>query len=303
MTAGETEFHSQPLQERVRLGHPRKHFLFRLELRRVHASPAPTQSYRMLQMQHLVVDDVLQHVARHLGMIEYAADDDRVVRRIVVAQDAARLRLAPAHARPRHQPVKEARVQLFKHHVQIVEMTACRAQQLASANLTHEMCLAHNVVAADIFSIACRMSPVDGLPVHLRQKDVCDRPQHSFGCAFQQIRESHQEFPVAQANGVVHIGERKEIHFHLGHRRPGTQFPVCFLEKFEHAFTHGERRLTGVRDQGLGVRDQGSGNRGRDCGLINTDQGSAMAYPIPGPWPLIPRLLLLYTRPGRGILV
>src|ERR1700726_2911977 len=50
-----------------------------LKFRRVHAAPAPTQSHRMLQMQHLVVDDVLEHIGRHCDVIEDAADDDRIV--------------------------------------------------------------------------------------------------------------------------------------------------------------------------------------------------------------------------------
>ena len=55
----------------------------------MHASPASPQLDRMLQVQHLVEEDVFDGVARDARVVEDAADDDGVVRGVVVAEAAA----------------------------------------------------------------------------------------------------------------------------------------------------------------------------------------------------------------------
>ena len=57
----------------------------------MHAPAAAPQLHRMLQVQHLVVDDVFEYISGYRRVIEDATDDDGIVRRIVVAEDAARL--------------------------------------------------------------------------------------------------------------------------------------------------------------------------------------------------------------------
>ena len=54
-------------------------------------TPAAPQLHGMLQMQHLVIDDVLHCIKRHLKTIEEPADHDGVVRGIVVAEIAVRI--------------------------------------------------------------------------------------------------------------------------------------------------------------------------------------------------------------------
>src|SRR4029078_4031378 len=79
----------QSFQELLGRTHFFKPLLFRLKLRRMYASASAAQFYRVLQMQHLVIDDVLNHISRNLGMIEHAAHHDGIVRRIIVAQPIA----------------------------------------------------------------------------------------------------------------------------------------------------------------------------------------------------------------------
>src|SRR5581483_5792384 len=99
----------------------------------MHASSAAAQLDRMLQVQHLVIDDVLQNIMRHRGMVEDAADDDGIVRRVVVPKNPPGPGLAPAHSRAGHQAMKKARVQCFEYRIKIVEAAARRTQQLAPA--------------------------------------------------------------------------------------------------------------------------------------------------------------------------
>ena len=72
-------------KERFRFIQMRKEFLFRLEFRRMHASAAAAKLHGMLEVEHLVIDDVLHCVARNPGVVEDTAHDDGVVGRIVMA--------------------------------------------------------------------------------------------------------------------------------------------------------------------------------------------------------------------------
>jgi hypothetical protein len=46
-------------------------------------------------MKHLVIDDVFEGVAGNAGLIEDAADHNRIMRGIIVAQAVARMVLTP----------------------------------------------------------------------------------------------------------------------------------------------------------------------------------------------------------------
>ena len=150
------------------------------------------------------------------------------------------LSLAPAHARTRHQPVKEARVQFLENRIQIIKMTARRTQPLASTHLPDQVCLTDDFVAADILAIARRLPAVNRMAIHLGQQDVRDGPQNRFRRAFQQIREPHQQPAIAQPNRIVNVGEGEEFDLQLGQGSARPQLLVSFLEDFEQAFAHGE---------------------------------------------------------------
>ncbi len=151
------KFPSQSLQKRLRPLPLRKQLLLRIELRRVHAPPAAAQPYRMFQMQHLVINNVLNGEAGNRRVIENAADHNRIVRRIVVPQNPPRPRRAPAHARPPHQSIKKSPVQILKDRVQIVNMPLRRTQPLAPTHLSHQMRLVYHIMAAHIFPVARRL--------------------------------------------------------------------------------------------------------------------------------------------------
>ena len=56
-----------------------------MEFAGVNAAPASTKPDRVLEMQHFVVNDVFDRITWYREMIEDAADDNGIVRRIVVA--------------------------------------------------------------------------------------------------------------------------------------------------------------------------------------------------------------------------
>ena len=68
----------------------------------------------VLQVQHLVVENVFDGVARYARVIEDAADDDSVMSRVVVAETAPGVVLAPGELRTTHESVEEATVEVFE---------------------------------------------------------------------------------------------------------------------------------------------------------------------------------------------
>ena len=63
--------------------------LFGLELAGVDAAAAGFDADGVLEMEHLVVEEVFDGAARSVGAVEDAADDDGVVSGVVVAEHAA----------------------------------------------------------------------------------------------------------------------------------------------------------------------------------------------------------------------
>src|SRR5690349_5533192 len=141
------ELSLQSLQKRLGLLQLRKQILLRLKFGGMYAAPAAALLDRMLQVQHLVVEDVLEGVARHLGMIEDAADDNSIVCRIVMSQAAAGALLAPAEQRTRHQAVEKAPVEVFKNFFQMIGKAARRLKFLPAAQLAHLVGLVGDFVA------------------------------------------------------------------------------------------------------------------------------------------------------------
>lgn len=72
-----------------------KEALFGLELAGVDAAASGFDADRMLEVEHLVVEQVLDGATGSVGPVEDAADHDGVVSGIVVAQHAAGLMSAP----------------------------------------------------------------------------------------------------------------------------------------------------------------------------------------------------------------
>jgi len=85
----------QPLDEGERLGKMREACFFSLKFGRMDATPQAPSPDRVLQMQHLVIEQVFDRIARTGRPVEDTADDDGVVRGVVVAQRALGVVLAP----------------------------------------------------------------------------------------------------------------------------------------------------------------------------------------------------------------
>ena len=119
--------------------------------------------------------------------IENAADDDGVVRGIIMAQAAQRLVAAPGHLRSSHEAVEEAKIQIVKNLVEIIVLALGTLDALASAQLANQLRLLRHGLAAGVFAVTRGMGSINGLAIKLGDEDVQDGIQHRFRRAFKKI--------------------------------------------------------------------------------------------------------------------
>jgi len=224
----------------------------------VHASPTPTQFDRVLQMQHLVKENVFDGVLRHARMIEDAADDDGVVGGIVMAKAAACVVPAPSELRPSHESVEKAAVEVVENFFQMVVMAAGGADVFASAHLADEPRLGGNVVAGDVAAITGAVRAIDRLTIKLGEQDVSDRMQHGFWSAFEQVGKADVELSLAQADSVIDGDKSIETHVQGWRRRAWTEFAIGFVKDLGELWGHVEGRVAeaGISRQPSAVSHQ-----------------------------------------------
>ena len=203
------------------------------------AAPHP---YRMLQVQHLVVDNVLHGATGNTQIIENAAHDDRIVGWIIVSQAVAGVLAAPGHRRAGQKSIKKMGIQFLEDDVEIVSAALRRSDALPSAHLPHPMGFARHVLTRNVAPVTGRVVAVNRLAVHFCEKDVCNCSQHIVWRAFQQIGDAHQELAFAHADGVVNVGEGKEFRPQLRDRRPRPKLAVAVFKKLGKFAVH-ERNI------------------------------------------------------------
>ena len=97
-----------------------KEAFFGLELAGVDAAAASFDADGVLEVEHLVVEEIFDGAAGSVGAVEDAADDDGVVRGVVVAEHAAGVVGAPGEGGAAEESVEEAGVEGLEDFVEIV---------------------------------------------------------------------------------------------------------------------------------------------------------------------------------------
>jgi hypothetical protein len=64
----------------------RKEFFLLLKGFGMHTTATPIQFHWMLQVEHLVIDEIFHAINRHLCAIEDAADDNRIVSGVIMTE-------------------------------------------------------------------------------------------------------------------------------------------------------------------------------------------------------------------------
>src|ERR1043165_3685835 len=114
------------------------------ESARVVITATVDQTCRMLDVQHLVIQDVLDKPLRNIGRIQGFTDRDAVVDMIVMTEDALGAALGPSERRFRNLPVEITAVQFGKHSIKIVNLTVRRRDHLASPASTRQIRRTHD---------------------------------------------------------------------------------------------------------------------------------------------------------------
>ena len=149
--------------------------LLGLELARVNAAAASLHANRMFEVEHLVVEEILDSATRRVRPIEDAADDDRVVRGIVVTQHAAGMMSRPRQSRPSEKSMKETRVEGVEDLVEIEVMANRSEDSLAAAGLANVFGLFRDGLGRHMAPVAVGVKAGDWLLVKLGEEDVGDR--------------------------------------------------------------------------------------------------------------------------------
>ena len=220
----------------------------------------------MLEVEHLVVHEVFDGVAGRVGPVEYTADHDGIVGRVVVTEEAARGVLAPGKERTAEEAVEEAEVEGLEDFFQVVVRALVRGDALASASLANAFGMSDHGFAAGIATVAAGMVGVDGFAVEFGDEDVRDGAQDGFGRAFEEVREADAELAFAQANGGVETGEAIEADVDRRDGSARTEGAVFFLEPVDEFSVHYKLKL--AQWEGMGIH-RGMAERGwrRDAGL------------------------------------
>ena len=205
----------------------------------MHHSPAAAELDGMPQMQHFMIDEVLDGKEGDARRIENAADDNGVVRWIVMAEHAERFVAAPGHLRPGHQAVKKTGIQIVKNLVKIVVPAFGIFNALAPAKLADELRLLRHGVASNIFAVTGGVGRIHGLAMKLGNEDVQDGIKHRFRRAFKKIREADKDASLAQTDGAIDVGKAIETDFKVRQRGTRAQLAICLLKnlgEISHCF-------------------------------------------------------------------
>ncbi len=139
----------------------------------------------VFEVEHLVVEEVLDCTAGGVETVEDAGDDDSVVSSVVVAKHAAGMVGRPGESGSAEKSVEEAGVEGFEDFVEIVVVAAGSGDALAAAGLADLLSLASYCLGADVAAVAVGVDWRDRLFVELGEEDVSDGVVDGFGGVLQ----------------------------------------------------------------------------------------------------------------------
>jgi hypothetical protein len=151
----------------------------------VDAAAAGFDADGMFEVEHLVVEEVLDGAARGVGAIEDAGDDDGVVGGVVVAEHAAGVVGAPGEGGSAEEAVKETGVEGLEDFVEIVVVTGGCGEAFAAAGLADVLGLFGDGLGGDVAAVAVGVGAGYGLFVELGEEDVGDGVVDGVGCGFE----------------------------------------------------------------------------------------------------------------------
>src|SRR5581483_5880924 len=197
----------------------------------------------MLQVEHLVIENVFHHIGRHTRMIENSADHNGIVCGIIVAQAVSGPCTAPGQLWPSEQAMKETPVEVLKNGLEIISSSLRGINPFSAPHLSKQVRLGANMVARNITSIPGRVFPLNALAIHLCQQNMGNRSENGLGRAFQQVRKPDKQPPFSQTDGVVDICKCEKLDRQVRDWGPRTQITIAFVEDLKKPLLHVAARL------------------------------------------------------------
>jgi hypothetical protein len=233
-----------------------KETLFGLELARVDAAAAGFDADGVLEVEHLVVEQVLDGAARRIGTVEDAADDDGVVSRVVVAKHATGVVGTPRKSGAAEETVEETGVEGLEDLVEVVVVAEWCEDALAAAGLANVLGLTRDGLGGDVAAIPVGVRGGNGFFVELGEQNVGDGAVDSLGSVFEEVGEADVETAFAETDCGVERGEPMETDVERRNGCAGPEVSVLLFKYWNECRGH----------YGLRLARWVVGCRGRRCG-------------------------------------
>jgi hypothetical protein len=217
--------------------------LFGLKLARVDAAAAGLDADGVLEVEHLVVEEVLDCAARGVGTVEDAADDDGVVSCIVVAEHATGVVGAPGEGGAAEEPVEETGVERLEDLIEVVVVANGGEDALAPTGLANVLGLARDGLGGDVAAVPVGVGWGDGLFVELGEQNVGDGAMDGLGSVLEEIGEADVEAAFAEADRGVERGEPMKTDVERRNGCAGPEVSVLLFKYWNECRGHYRLRL------------------------------------------------------------
>ena len=223
-----------------------------LELYGVDATPGGSRVLnRIPDVQHLVIHDELHGHARHRGGVEDPAENDGMVRGVVVTERPTRGPQAPTEVRAGHEAVEVPKVDGFEDIDEVVVRSAWGSQFLAAPSLADGGDLRSHVFSGEMAAVAPGVVRGHRPSEKLRKKDECESFEDRGRRFFQDVSDAYLNLAVLQLNEGVRIGEIAESkldRWKWGSWAKHAENPLkdavwCFAGRIFRGTAAGQRRL------------------------------------------------------------
>lgn len=162
--------------------------------------------------------------------IEDAADNNGIVRSIIVAEHTTRMVRAPREYRPAEQTMKKAHIERVKDLVQVVVVAMRSKNALTATRPPDVFGLTRDRLGRDVATIAVGMIGRDRLFVEFCQQNMSDGMVNRIGCMLENVREAHMQPSVAQSNGCIERGKAAEADVNGWDRRTRAEIAILLLK-------------------------------------------------------------------------
>jgi len=157
----------------------------------------------MVDVEHLVIDDVLDDVARNAARVERLADDDRVVRRVVMSKYSICLFDRPRQHRLRQLAAEEPEIHVIENLVEVVDFAFRCSDNFSSVRSLPIIRAAAHLFARNIRvvnSVRFRANPA---AEKFRYEYVRERSMRLRRHVSAHVRDTNEDLAVTNANRLV----------------------------------------------------------------------------------------------------